>query len=82
MWCVDANFWRNNSFVRAVLWLRMEILGFLGAVAAQGLDPIALAAGIFLGYLFSADWVKLAWGLLLFVIPGIGSLQAPTHGFL
>ena len=60
----------------------MESLGFLGAVAAQLLDPIALAAGIFLGYLFYVEWAKLAWGLLLFVIPGIGSLEAQKHGFL
>ena len=59
----------------------MEIFGFPGAVAAQLLDPIALVAGIFLGYLFHADWAKLAWGLLLFVIPGMGSMQAQTHGF-
>jgi hypothetical protein len=59
----------------------MEIFGFLGAVAAQMLDPIALAAGIFLGYLFHADWAKLAWGLLLFVIPGMGSMGTQTHGF-
>jgi hypothetical protein len=62
----------------------MAILGFLGAVAAQLLDPIALVAGIFLGYLFHADFAKLAWGLLLFIVPGIGSLQAPkgAHGVL
>ncbi|MBA2590598.1 MAG: hypothetical protein H0U98_18455 [Alphaproteobacteria bacterium] len=60
----------------------MEIFGFLGAVAVQVLDPIALAAGIFLGYLFYADMAKLAWSLLLFVIPGIGSMQTQTHGFL
>ena len=59
----------------------MAIFGFLGVVAAQLLDPIALSAGIFLGYLFYADMAKLAWGLLLFVIPGMGSLQTQTHGF-
>jgi hypothetical protein len=52
----------------------MEILRFLGDAAAYALDPAALATGIFLGYLFHADWVKLAWALLLFVVPGVGSM--------
>ncbi len=52
----------------------MSIVKFLGDAAAFGLDPVALVMGIFLGYLFHADWAKLAWALLLFGIPGIGSM--------
>ncbi len=52
----------------------MSIVRFLGDVAAFGIDPIALGIGIFLGYLFHADWAKLAWALLLFVVPGMGSM--------
>jgi hypothetical protein len=57
-------------------------MSFLGDVAAYGMDPLALGAGLILGYLFHADFTKLAWLLLLSVIPGIGSMWAPDvrHG--
>ena len=60
----------------------MEILGFLGAVSRFALDPVALGAGLGIGYLFHADFAKLAWMLLLFVVPGIGSMGTPDsrHG--
>jgi hypothetical protein len=58
------------------------MLEFLFTVLAAAIAPLSLAAGLFVGYLFFKDWKQLAWGLLLFVIPGIGGMDAlaKAHG--
>jgi hypothetical protein len=58
------------------------MLDFIFTVLAAAITPLSIGAGLFVGYLFFKDWKQLAWGLLLFVIPGIGGMDAlaKTHG--
>lgn len=58
------------------------MLSFLTSVASFVIEPVTLAAGIAIGYLFHRDWKQLAWPLLLFIVPGMGGLEAsnPAHG--
>ena len=55
------------------------MLSFLACVAAAGIEPLSLVAGVSIGYLFYKDWNQLAWPLLLFIVPGIGSLDSSLH---
>jgi hypothetical protein len=55
------------------------MLSFLAAVVTAGIEPLSLAAGLFLGYLFHKEWKQLAWPLLLFVVPGIGGMDSSPH---
>ena len=58
------------------------MLNFFACILGAGIEPLSLIAGLGIGYLFYKDWKQLAWPLLLFVVPGIGSLDAtvPAHG--
>jgi hypothetical protein len=56
------------------------MLDFLAAIANAGIEPVSLAAGIAIGFLFHRDWKQLAWPLLLFIVPGMGGLESPAHG--
>jgi hypothetical protein len=58
------------------------MLEFCLTVLAAVIAPLSIGAGLFVGYLFFKDWKQLAWGLLLFVIPGIGGMDAlaKAHG--
>ena len=56
----------------------MGILDFLADILIFLGSPISWLAGLVLGFLFHKEMRKLGWGLLLFVVPGIGSLSAPS----
>jgi hypothetical protein len=55
------------------------MLEFVTCMATAAMAPISLAAGLFIGYLFHKEWNQLAWPLLLFIVPGIGSLDSTAH---
>lgn len=58
----------------------MGALNFLTDILLLLCSPISLIAGLVLGFLFHKEMRKLGWGLLLFVVPGIGSLSASAGG--
>jgi hypothetical protein len=59
------------------------MLNFLAGIANLMADPVVLTGGIVVGYLFFAELTKLAWGLLLFILPSLPTFTAAKdHGFL
>lgn len=59
------------------------MLSFIGGIAGLMMDPVILAGGIVVGYLFFAEMAKMAWGLLLFILPSLPTFTAADgHGFL
>jgi hypothetical protein len=73
------NFVLNRALTGSTQYVHMAVLSFLFCIVTAGAQPLSLAAGLFVGYLFFKDWKQLAWGLLLFVIPGIGGMDSSTH---
>jgi hypothetical protein len=64
----------------AVAW---AMLNFFAGTAGLMADPVILIGGVVVGYLFFAEMAKLAWGLLLFVLPSLPTFTAPKNlGFL
>jgi hypothetical protein len=56
---------------------------FLRSLANVFLDPVVLGGGVFAGYLFYTGMNKLAWTLLLCVLPGLGSVgSSNSHGLI
>ena len=55
------------------------MLSFLVCIVTAGIEPLSLAAGLTIGYLFHKDWKQLAWPLLLFIVPGIGGFDSAQH---
>jgi xanthosine utilization system XapX-like protein len=55
------------------------MLGFIAATARLLLDPAILGAGLLVGYLFHVEMGKLAWGLLLFVLPAVPTVWVVSH---
>jgi hypothetical protein len=53
-------------------------MSFLFNIIYAAFDPIALVGGLGIGFLFHKQWAQMAWMLLLFVMPGIGSML-PAH---
>ena len=60
------------------------MLRFFASTAGLIFDPVILVTGILTGYLFHADMKKLAWGLLLFVLPALPTIWfvAPQGTFV
>ena len=60
------------------------MLSFFANTAVLVLDPVIVVAGALTGYLFHADMKKLAWGLLLFVLPALPTVWpvAPQGAFV
>jgi hypothetical protein len=56
------------------------MLSFVAATAGLMIDPVILAGGILAGYLFHIEMRKLAFGLLLFVLPAVPTLWAVHPG--
>jgi hypothetical protein len=56
------------------------MMSFLFSTARAAIDPIALGGGIFIGFLFHKQWTRMAWMLLLFVMPGIGAVMPASEG--
>ena len=52
------------------------MLSFLISTARLVIDPVFLIGGFLTGYLFHADMKRLAWGLLLFVLPALPATWA------
>jgi hypothetical protein len=56
---------------------------FLAVILASCLDPVRLGLAVAVGYLFYAEMPKLAWGIFLFILPGMGALAVKNdHGAL
>lgn len=56
---------------------------FLVAILASCFDPIRLGLAVAVGCLFYAEMPKLAWGIFLFVLPGVAALAVRNgHGLL
>jgi hypothetical protein len=59
------------------------MLNFIAGTAGLMADPVILIGGVVVGYLFFAELTKLAWGLLLFILPSLPTFTAPRDlGFL
>ena len=54
------------------------MLGFFIGTARLVIDPVFLVGGIVAGYLFHADMKRLAWGLLLFLLPALPAAWATS----
>lgn len=59
------------------------MLNLIGGIAQLMADPVILAGGIVVGYLFFAEMAKMAWSLLLVILPCLPTFTAANdHGFL
>jgi hypothetical protein len=59
------------------------MLNLIGGILGLMADPVILAGGVVVGYLFFAELTKWAWGLLLFVLPSLPTFTAAkSQGFL